>query len=253
MFLVLIAFIAIVIWLTWFLLSRDRGSKEPVGALWAAAGFGLLAVFLASVLESTLLSVDATTTSKNLGFLFVNFIGVGIIEELAKFAPLALFIYKKRYFNEHTDGIIYFALCGLTFGLLENIVYTLGFGSKVGLARIFLVPFFHAATTGIAGYFLAKAKVEGKPWKTALLPFVGIMAIHGVYDFGLTTGIIELVLFSIVLTILLTLGLFLFYMRANELDKLQGLSAVGNNKFCRSCGKLNSSRTLFCEYCGKQA
>lgn len=253
MFIVLIVFFLLFAGLTWYLLSRDRGSKEPVGALWAAGGFGLLAVAIALLLETHLTSPDAAAHSRQIGFLFANFIGVGVIEELAKFLPLALFIYKKRYFNEHTDGIIYFALCGLTFGLFENVAYTVGFGTGTGLGRILLVPFFHAATTGIIGYYLAKAKVEGRPRTTVLLPLVVIALMHGVYDFGLMSGILQFQILSLVLTILLTLGLFLYYMRANELDKLQGLSAVGHNKFCRACGKPNISRTLYCEYCGKQA
>lgn len=253
MLFILIIFILIVVGLTWFLLSRDRGSREPVGALWAAGGFGLLAVVLAIFLEGKLLDLNAAASSKQLGFLLLTFLAVGVIEEVVKFGPLAAFIYKKPYFNEHTDGIIYFALSGLGFGLFENIGYTLSFGSKAGLMRIVLVPFFHAATTGIAGYYLAKAKVERRPLTICLLPLLALALLHGVYDFGLTTGIGIFVLLSLVLTVLFTLGLFLFYMRANELDRAMGLSAVGHNKFCRACGRQNTNHTLYCEFCGKPA
>lgn len=253
MLLILIIFILIVIGLTWFLLSRDRGSKEPVGALWAAALFGLPALIAAAFLEAKFLPVDAAVANHAIGSAFYGFLGVGFVEEAAKFIPLAFFIWKKRYFNEHTDGIIYFALCGLTFGLVENIGYTIGFGSKVGLTRIILIPFFHAATTGSIGYYLAKAKVEKKAWTTVLFPFIVVALMHGVYDFGLSSGVMGFVLLSLALTLLLSIGLFLFYMRANELDRAMGLSAVGNNKFCRACGRPNPHHMLYCEYCGKQA
>lgn len=253
MLLILLVFILIVVGLTWFLLSRDRGSREPVGALWAAGGFGFLGLVIAILLEGKLLNLDAATNSKHLGFILLTFLGVGFIEEIAKFAPLAVFIYKKPYFNEHTDGIIYFALSGLSFGLFENIGYTLGFGAKVGISRILLVPFFHAATTGIAGYYLAKAKVERKSWTICLLPLLVMALLHGVYDFGLSTAVAGFVLLSLALTLLVSVSLFLYYMRANELDKAMGLSAVGHNKFCRACGKANVNHTLYCEFCGKPA
>jgi RsiW-degrading membrane proteinase PrsW (M82 family) len=253
MFFIFIIFILIVVGLVWYLLSRDRGSREPVGALWAAAGFGVLGIAIAIFLETKLLPLDSAIDSKNLGFVLVSFLAVGIIEEVAKFGPLAAFIYKKPYFNEHTDGIIYFAISGITFGLFENIGYTLGFGAKVGLTRIILVPFFHAATTGMVGYYLAKAKVEHRPWQMCLLPLLALALLHGVYDFGLTSNIGVFQVLSLVLTLLFSVGLFLYYMRANELDKAVGLSAVGSNKFCRACGKPNPNHTLYCEICGKPA
>jgi RsiW-degrading membrane proteinase PrsW (M82 family) len=253
MLLILLIFILIVVGVTWFLLSRDRGSREPVGALWGAGGFGILGFILALILENRFLTVDDTSLSHHLGTALITFLAVGIIEEAVKFAPLALFIFKKPHFNEHTDGIIYFALCGLSFGLFENIGYTLGYGSGVGLSRILLVPFFHAATTGIAGYYLARAKVEHKPWTTCLLPLSALAVLHGLYDFGLSSGVPVLLVLSLMTTLLFTIGLFLYYMRAGELDKAMGLSAVGNNKFCRACGKPNPNQTLYCEYCGKPA
>jgi RsiW-degrading membrane proteinase PrsW (M82 family) len=251
MFIILLAFIGIVIWLTWFLLSRDRGAKEPVGALWAAGAFGVLAIAIAMFLNSWL-PIDRAIAVRDLDALFMSFLAVGIIEETAKFLPLALFIFKKQYFNEHTDGIIYFALAGLAFGLIENVVYTVNHGNGTGLTRIVMVPFFHAATTGIVGYYLSKAKLDNKSWATALPALGALAVIHGVYNFGLTSGIGIFILLSAVLTLLLSVGLFLFYMRANELDKAQGLSTVGINNFCRACGTPNLNHTLFCESCGKQ-
>lgn len=251
MFTILLAFILIVAAIIWFFLSHDRGAKEPVGALWAAGGFGVLAVIAASILNG-FLPLDEAMRSKDLGLLLYGFLGVGIIEEAVKFLPLALFIYKKRYFNEHTDGIIYFACAGLAFGLLENIMYTVQQGAQTGLLRIIMVPFFHAATTGIVGYYLARAKVEGKSRATALPALMTLMLIHGLYNFGLVSGVALFLVVSAALTALLSVGLFLFYMRANEIDKSVGLSSVGVNKFCRACGHPNLHHTLFCESCGKQ-
>ena len=250
MFIVLILFILVVAGVVWFLLAHDRGAKEPVGALWAALGFGVLALAPTIYLENKL---PIHSASVNVGVAFLTFLGVGFIEETCKFLPLALFIYKKPYFNEHTDGIIYFAMSGLAFGLAENFEYTVFWGAAVGLSRLLLVPFFHAAGTGMVGYFLSRAKLQGKSRWHALWALALVAVIHGIYDFGLSTGVGVIMLISVMITILFTLGLILFWMHANELDKAQGLSAIGHNKFCRSCGRPNVNHSLYCVFCGRPA
>lgn len=235
----------------WFLISHDRGPKEPAGALWIAFGFGFIGYLLALFLEYIFIKVDIVST-ENLGLALGATLGVGFIEEFSKFVPLSFYIYKKRYFNEFTDGIIYFALAGLSFGMIENFAYTLEYGVKVGVARMIIVPFFHASTTAIIGYFLAKKKVENKNYAQIGLVFALVALIHAIYNFGLASGIFYLVVFSLLLTALLTLGLFLYFMRANEKDRNMGISAIGKNKYCRHCGRLNNNKTLYCEYCGNK-
>jgi predicted amidophosphoribosyltransferase len=42
-------------------------------------------------------------------------------------------------------------------------------------------------------------------------------------------------------------------MRATDLDQESGLSAVGHNTFCRSCGQPNPKHNLYCTRCGQYA
>ena len=134
-------------------------------------------------------------------------------------------------------------------------MYTIGFGAKAGVFRIILTPFFHAATTAFVGYFLINAKLKHK----SKLTVVGALAIavvaHGLYDFGLFAIDVApiLVILSIAITIGGTISLFVLYHKATEADQTAGLSVVGNNEFCRSCGKPNPERKLYCQYCGKYA
>ena len=238
--------------MVWYLVHNDRGSKEPIGALWAAAGFGLLALIFAGVLNGLVLPESLIDAEPSL-YTLIAFLVVGFIEEAAKFFPLALFLWKKKYFNEINDGIIYFAISGLVFGLAEDIMYTIVYGAQTGLFRIILIPFFHAAGTGIIGYFLAKAKVEHKPLTTTILVWAGVAVLHGLYNFGIGSGNIFLTLIGLVITLGFTIGLFILYMKANDEDKAGGRSAVGHNEFCRSCGKPNKHHMLYCQYCGKLA
>src|SRR5476651_355645 len=101
-FLLLLIFVGLACLLVWFLVSHDHGEKEPVAALWLAAGFGLFGALAASYAEGLFISKSATTTGAPYGTMLVATLAIGLIEETCKFVPLALFIYKKRYFNENT-------------------------------------------------------------------------------------------------------------------------------------------------------
>lgn len=185
---ILLVFVGIAISLAWFLISHDHGEKEPIAALWMAAGFGVLGAMLAAWLENWLIPSHNLMPGATPGALLTASLSVGFIEEACKFIPLAVVIYGRRYFNENTDGVIYFALAGLGFGLPENILYTLQFGAKTGLIRVLLTPFLHAATTGLVGYFLAKQKVFKRSPFWVVVPLAVMMLLHGLYDFGLTSG-----------------------------------------------------------------
>ena len=254
LFLILVVFTLISSGLAWYFIKNDHGEKEPVGALWAAAGLGLLGGVGAAILENTVIPIGNLQPGSPLVVLFIASMGVGVIEEASKFIPLAALLYRKRYFNEHTDGVIYFAIAGLGFGLPENILYSLQFGSGVGLSRVILTPFFHAATTGMVGYFLAKGKLAGYRWyKTAPLALAAAMVLHGMYDFGLASGVPLLIGLSILITLSVSVSLFIFFSKAIGLDQAHGLSVVGTNNFCRTCGQPNPTRGLYCVHCGNHA
>jgi len=252
---IILSFIAIGSLLVWYFLRHDHGRQLPVESLWIAFGFGILGIIAAGFLEVILFPKTfwVSPQAVSLSGRFFFFLGVGALEETAKFLPLALFIYKKPYFKEHTDGVIYFAICGLTFGLFENILYTMSFGAKVGIARLVITPFLHAATTSILGFYLMSMKLDPAFRKKFVLACIVIPLMHGVYDFGLSSGILQLAVLSLMITLLLTLGLFLYFMEANVLDKAMPVSIASTaHNFCSSCGRPNTDHSIFCEYCGRR-
>lgn len=253
MLFILLIFVVLAALLAWFLISHDKGEKEPIAVLWLAAAAGLIGALMAGTLEHWLIPAKNLDTGAPLGAAFGAAMMVGLIEEVVKFAPLAVFLYKKRYFNEHTDGVIYFALAGLGFGLPENLLYTMEFGHETGVARLLLTPLLHAAITGLIGYFLARRKLAGKPWWGIIGPLAVAIVLHGLYDFGLISGVLLLVMLSILITLGLSTALFFLFLRATQLDQDRGLSVVGHNSFCRSCGKPNPKHNLYCAHCGKNA
>jgi RsiW-degrading membrane proteinase PrsW (M82 family) len=253
LYILILGFVAAAIGLAWFLIAHDHGEKEPIGALWLAAGCGLVASVLAGAIEQAILPKDVLLPGTAHGTLLIATLAIGFIEEICKFGPFALFIYRKRYFNEHTDGIIYFAIAGLGFGLPENILYTVQYGAQAGTGRTVLTPFFHAAITGLIGYFLARNKLAGKRVAWIGLPLLTAMLLHGLYDYGLASGSAILAAVSITITLSASAGLFYAYVRATELDQDEGRSIVGRNAFCRSCGAPNPAHHLYCVSCGKNA
>jgi RsiW-degrading membrane proteinase PrsW (M82 family) len=218
-FLLILVFVAVAVGLVWYFLSHDKGEKEPVGALWVALGFGFTGGIVAALLENLLLPSRNLSSAAPLATIFGSTLAIGAIEESCKFIPLALFIYPKRYFNEYSDGIIYFAIVGLGFGLPENILYTLYFGAGAGFYRVLLTPLFHAATTALVGFWLVKAKLGRQSWARAWWALGLVILLHGLYDFGLTSGRLALELMSAVITIGLSVAMFVFYARANRLDQ----------------------------------
>ncbi len=253
MLIIIIAFLVMTGLLVWYLLTHDHGRKMPAKALWAAAGFGLLGIAAALFLEFRLLPDGFDTENVHniqLGWGLLFFLVVGVIEEACKFGPLAAWIYKKPYFNEHIDGIVIFAICGLTFGLLENIAYTLEYGASAGISRLVLTPFFHAAGTGILGYYLVSMKINPRHKTKFWLAPPAVMALHGIYDYGLYSQIPLLLMASLMITLLFSLGLFLYYMEANDLDKVAE-RVKANDNFCPHCGRPNLKHKAFCTYCGR--
>ena len=241
--------------LTWYLLKYDQGKKEPVGYLWAVFGLGVAGMIAAVFLEGWLIPAKDLSLVVHQPYYVIlrASLGVGAIEECAKFLPTALLVYKRKFFRSHVDGIIFFAIAGLAFGIPENILYSIEFGATTGLQRLLLDPIFHASTTVMVGYFLSRAKVDNESLVKTGLALLAAIVLHGFYDFGLFSLNPYLTLMSVLITVMLAVGLFIFFFRAKQLDRQDGLAVVGNNNYCRHCGVINSQHGLFCTHCGAHA
>lgn len=214
----------------YYVIHNDRGQKEPKAGIGAAIGFGILALVITSAAKMLLKTLPGLSEVTDLNpiaiqtgaldvtYLFLAAMLIGVIEETAKALPLALFIYKKPYFNELTDGILYFGITGIVFGLVESMYYTLMFGADVGLMRVIITPFLHAGFSMWFGYALARYKLRIGGLTTVMLAFVGSMFLHGLYDFGLFTKSTELIIGSLVLALSLNIGVFLMYRHAQKID-----------------------------------
>lgn len=243
MLLILSLFVLGALWLARWFIRHDKGELEPRRALWGSFCMGVVAMIVAGILESIFIQHDIT--NPDLFFstrtLFIDFMLVGIIEEAVKFLPLLVWLWRKPYFTERTDGVIYFALGGLGFGFAENILYTLADGAGTGIGRLIIVSFFHAALTGAAGYFVARAKAKGLPIWSTLLPLAVVMVLHGLYDFGLASGTPMFVLGALSISLYMTIGMFTLFGRAARVDALVPA--------CPTCRRQLSAADAICQNC----
>lgn len=212
------------LWLIRYLVRNDKGPREPFSALLYAGVLGFYAVIVGIVLEffiipsTALPNPDQSAAHVGVASIVLACLAIGIIEELAKALPLKRFIYKKGYFNEVSDGIIYFGITGLVFGALENISYAMAYGSAVGLDRVITLPFMHAGFTSIIGYAVARQKVLGLSQSVITRGFIVAIGLHAFYDFGVFYNRPWSRISSFALTIGINLLIFYLYRRARRTD-----------------------------------
>ncbi len=241
--------------LVWYFVRGDRGSREPARGLVAATFCGLIALVLATIAYGFVAvpSPENTEIFTSFGVAWSAGWKIGLIEETAKLLPILIYIYRRPFFNEHTDGVIYFGLTGLVFGTVENILYV-GF-SGAGLVRIFFLPFFHATTTAIIGYGIARYRLKNSSIALPIMLYGLMVGAHALYDasaFYSSHQPIYLIPI-LVLSAASTIGVFIIYYFAHRHDKGLRLSTDGVRKYCRQCGSPNPQDSLYCSKCGKLA
>lgn len=237
-----------------YLVGQDRGPKEPKRALIVAALIGALALPAAVILETVFipdLDTDSLYAFSAQEILRMTTL-IALIEEGVKSIPLLLFVYHKRYFNEITDGIIYFGIAGMVFGVIENLGYSLSYGAGVGISRVIIAPFIHAAFCAIFGWTLAMHKVRRWPGLVVVFGAVASVGMHVLYNFGLFYGMWWSVIMSFAIAVLLNVGVFMILKHSKRLDAQIGIAATGENLYCRRCGSPNPERFLFCTACGRR-
>lgn len=132
-----------------------------------------------------------------LGYIF----GVGLTEEFAKALPLLILARKARQPLLPQTLVYYGLMSGIGFGVFEGVEYQttvnidLDYTSAffMNIARLTSLPFLHAIWCGIAGYFIAFAKLYPKYRISLYVLAIAIPAVlHGIYDTfcGSTLGLL---------------------------------------------------------------
>ena len=192
----------------------DRYEPEPASYRLAALGWGAVAaVVLSFIAERLLFGLPGTTE-----FLAAA-VGAPVVEELAKGLFLvAIVILRRSEVDGVLDGIIYGALVGIGFALVEDIVYYLQSlqAGQLGVTfflRGIMGPFAHPLFTAVAGIGVGLAVSARQPGVRVFAPILGFLtailmhaiwngsAFWGASGFLLAYGAIMLPLLVVVLAI----------------------------------------------------
>jgi len=242
-----------------FWLSRfrkmDKYEKEPERLIFLTFFAGALATVPSVILEN-LFHPESGMPSPLLGAVLLSYLWVAIVEEFSKFFAVRLTVYRSKQFNEIMDGMIYMISSSLGFAATENIGYMLGFGFSTGILRAILSYLGHISFSAILGYYMGKARIEGKKhWLWVGIFFA--LLLHWLYDAFIVLGAIRTsggLLFLGLLVWSLGLIFTLYLMKkaqaASPFRSCQILP-VRMTQPCQACGKTVPRKAPICHHCGQ--
>jgi len=162
----------------------DKHERETFKPLLITFGLGMLSAVPALGLQilAAKLGLDP---SENLGYLLLDvFIIVALSEELVKFIMLMTYPYRRPFFNEPMDGIVYAIMVGMGFAVVENIMYAYNHGIETVIVRAFTAVPAHAIFAVFMGYFVGLSKFHHlSKWRLIGFGFFIAVLVHGIYDF----------------------------------------------------------------------
>lgn len=178
-----------------FIWRLDKYEREPFGKVlkhffWGAIGAVFFGILLSTIMNSTF----DIFINDSASLIFISTVIIApFAEEIVK-GVFLLRTFRKDYFDNLTDGLVYGGAIGLGFGMTENLLYfttyddTLAQWISIVITRSIFSAVMHAIATATVGAFLAKAKFSLSRFKF-LYPIVGIslaMFFHAIWNFSLS-------------------------------------------------------------------
>ncbi|MBO4859901.1 MAG: PrsW family intramembrane metalloprotease [Treponema sp.] len=204
-----------VILIIFYIYKKDKVEKEPFGLVLKTLIWGAILSLPCAGIESVMEVILKFFFEEGSVQLIAmdNIVGVALIEELAKYIVIMLFIWKNDNFDYRYDGIVYAAAASLGFAALENVLYLIQFGTDISLGRaLFAIPG-HTTFSVFMGLYLSRAKealCNNQPARVKRFKFKALLVptiIHGIYDFLLDENLQEdfsfiFILFVIIIDII---------------------------------------------------
>jgi RsiW-degrading membrane proteinase PrsW (M82 family) len=248
---------SIVVALFWLKRFRklDKYEKEPERLVYLVFFAGALATVPCVILEFPL-HLTANGKPLPLKNLSLAFLWVGIVEEFFKYLAVRLTVYRSNEFNEVMDGMIYMISAALGFAATENVGYMVGLGFFAGALRAILSYLGHVSFSAILGYYLGKAKIEGrKNW--LWIGFIWAISLHWSYDAFFVVGTVRSSGGFILLGFLVWLfGLILTFILIKKAQavspfRMAHILPKRLTRQCQVCGKTVSAKAWICHHCGE--
>jgi len=197
---------------------KDRLRPEPLLRLLQAYFLGLAFGFLCYLFYQLLPLAGFSNTltaalksGRRVESLIYAVAGVGLVEEIFKFLPFAVFFLKAKCFDERIDGVVYSSAIAVGFASFENIGYLPAMKGFAFIGRALASPLTHTIFSSIWGYTVGTAKMAGRPiWKAAAVGVSLAALVHGIYNFLTVSATLR------ILSALLILGIWIWLIRFLE-------------------------------------
>ncbi|MDA3820307.1 MAG: PrsW family glutamic-type intramembrane protease [Candidatus Delongbacteria bacterium] len=193
-----------VILILFYIYQRDKYKKGPLWMLLLSLAGGAVIVPFVIWWEQAMSGLAAYYYSFQWQHAFiVSFLVAGLCEESMKLLAFMLLIWRRSYFMEKFDAIVYAVYISLGFALVENIMYVIDGGTQTGLTRALTAVPAHAIFGIAMGFYLSKVKFSSRKrvfkfFKAWLVPVI----LHGTYNYIIMADIPYL-LFTFVLYVIL--------------------------------------------------
>jgi len=160
----LLTFLPPIFWLLFYL--REDRHPEPKRLLLLAFVGGMASAGLAIAAELLIIGQDGflALDERLIRNAILIFLVIGLIEEYVKYLPVKILIERRKEFDEPVDAMIYMMTSALGFAALENSLFifpilrdNLFTGLEVTANRFLGANLLHALSSGIVGFFLARA------------------------------------------------------------------------------------------------
>lgn len=187
----LLTFLPPLLWLLFYL--REDCHPEPKHLLLLAFTGGIASAIPAIGSEFILIGERIGVFSNFISLhqnVFWFFLIIGLIEEYIKYLPIKFLILKRKDFNEPVDGMIYMMTAALGFAAIENALFifplfkeSLFLGLEVTTNRFLGANLLHALSSGIVGFFLARAFFKPKRHHFIALGIIIAALLHAGFNY----------------------------------------------------------------------
>lgn len=192
----LAALLPCAIWLG-IVYTRDRYEREPKTLVLGLFALSILAVIASALVEGVL---HLRPTSRFVAAALVGALGVGLVEEGAKFATMWLLVRRSSSLNEPVDGLIYASSVALGFAAFETTLYIvgtyhkdilLGLPAQAALVKAFLVvapiraftgALGHMSFAGIVGEAYGRLRTGSGTRRGVWVAYLKAAGLHAAYD-----------------------------------------------------------------------
>ncbi|MEK6795351.1 MAG: PrsW family intramembrane metalloprotease [Spirochaetota bacterium] len=156
---------------------------------------GMLIGFPIGFVEEFLAWVVGGYLESTAFYIYESYFIAGFVEETFKILAIAWIVYDRKDFNQRMDGIVFCVVAALGFSFHENLVYMFQYYPEhsffIAIQRAILCTPGHALMTGIAGYFVAVAKYEGRAHRAyedfyVIIGWISAIFLHGTWNFLLS-------------------------------------------------------------------